>query len=178
MCKVPFLLPEYKYGIKRKFFLKFAFKRDIIIKIEIGQVGNDMKHKEMVLEFIRYVFVGGFAFIVDFATLALCKEYIFATLGSVGLYLAVFAGFMTGIVANYMLSLWFVFVNDKQKEKGRGLSAFLLFVIIGIIGLGLTELGMWAGVEVVGMHYMITKIGVAAIVLIWNYAARKIFIFK
>jgi len=57
--------------------------------------------------------------------------------------------------------------------------AFVVFAVIGVIGLLLTEAGMEFGVRWVGQsYYMVVKIFVAGVVLIWNYVARKILIFK
>ena len=42
----------------------------------------------------------------------------------------------------------------------------------------MTELGMYVGTELLFMNYMLVKIVVTGIVLIWNYLGRKIFIFK
>ena len=50
--------------------------------------------------------------------------------------------------------------------------------MVGLIGLGLTELGMYVGVFVFNWHYIVTKILVAALVLVWNYIGRKLFVFK
>lgn len=50
--------------------------------------------------------------------------------------------------------------------------------MIGIIGLFLTEVGMYAGVELFNMNYLPAKIIVAALVLIWNYIGRKVLIFR
>ena len=55
--------------------------------------------------------------------------------------------------------------------------SFFLFAIIGIMGLSLTEVGMYTGVQFLNINYLITKITVAIIVLIWNYVIRKILIF-
>ena len=35
---------------------------------------------------------------------------------------------------------------------------------------------MWAGVELLGVHYLITKIFATAIVMVWNFVTRKIFL--
>lgn len=50
--------------------------------------------------------------------------------------------------------------------------------MIGIMGLFLTEAGMYAGVELFNMNYLLTKIIVAVLVLLWNYIARKVLIFR
>jgi putative flippase GtrA len=54
----------------------------------------------------------------------------------------------------------------------------ILFVVIGIIGLLINELCMHIGVEFLGINYMIVKVITAAIVMVWNYIARKVTIFS
>lgn len=137
-----------------------------------------MKTKSLIKEFSRYILVGGSAFLVDFGLLYIFKTFIFASLGQTGLYISTAIGFAGGLVYNYILSLVFVFESAKTDSKGRSVGAFIVFAIIGIIGLLLTELGMYAGTEFLRANYLIVKVFVAAIVLIWNYGARKILIFK
>lgn len=88
-------------------------------------------------------------------------------------------GFIAGIILNYVLSLIWVFKSAKENNRGKTVGAFLIFVIIGVIGLLLTMAGMYSGCMLVGEdYYMFVKVFVTGVVLIWNYAARKIFIFK
>lgn len=136
-----------------------------------------MKVKNILNEFIRYIFVGGTAFIVDIVTLYFFKTKVFSELGEIGIYLSTALGFFSGLIFNYIFSLIFVFKSAKEERKGRNLFSFLLFSLIGIIGLVLTEAGMYVGVDLFNINYIVTKIMVAIIVLVWNYAARKIFIF-
>ena len=35
---------------------------------------------------------------------------------------------------------------------------------------------MWAGVELAGVHYLIVKIFATAVVMVWNFITRKIFL--
>ena len=91
------------------------------------------------------------------------------------MYLATAFGFIIGLVVNYLLSLLFVF--KKNTEKGKHWKAFFLFAVIGMIGLVLTELGMWLGVEILAIHYLFVKVIVTLLVLLWNYLGRKFFIF-
>ena len=52
---------------------------------------------------------------------------------------------------------------------------------MGAVGFGLTELGMWAGVKIVGsdgLWYVLVKCFVAGVVMIWNYVGRKIFVYR
>lgn len=130
------------------------------------------------LEFIRYLIVGGSAFIIDFTLLYLFKSYIFNELGTTGVYISTAIGFIGGLIYNYYLSIMFVFEGAKQNNNGKGFVPFLIFSIIGIMGLVLTEFGMYVGLELIKINYLIVKIFVAGAVLCWNYLARKILIFK
>ena len=47
---------------------------------------------------------------------------------------------------------------------------------ISVIGLGINQLIMWAGVEMLALHYMLVKIGATAIVMVWNFITRKKFL--
>lgn len=129
-------------------------------------------------EFFRYLLVGGSAFCVDFFTMLLCEEWLLRRLPGETVFLATAIGFLVGLTYNYLLSVVFVFQNASQKIQGRQGKAFLLFAVIGIFGLGLTELGMYLGVRLLGFHYLLTKVVVAGVVLLWNYFARKIIIFR
>ena len=55
---------------------------------------------------------------------------------------------------------------------------FLIFLIIGLIGLGLTLLFMWLFVDVAGIYPLISKLVTTAIVLLWNFGARKIILYS
>lgn len=155
------------------------------------------KTKILIFEFLRYIVVGGIAFLADFGTLYISKEFLFSNMNG-NLYYATAIGFMAGLVVNYILSLKFVFTQKKDLTKGRDLKSFAIFSIIGLIGLGLTELGMHIGcvtikpqldkflvtmggilgLDLVKYGYLLVKCVVTAIVLLWNYAGRKIIIFR
>ena len=136
------------------------------------------KYQKLFWEFFRYAVVGGIAFVADWGTLFIFREYIFNGGTKAGLFAATAAGFIAGLIVNYVLSIIFVFRKSENKSSGKGVRAFAVFTVIGIIGLGLTELGMYAGVYLLDWHYLIVKIIVAALVLIWNYCGRKIFVFN
>ena len=139
------------------------------------------KKKQLLAEFLRYAVVGGFSFLVDAGVLAAVKELFYrenCTPGQMAICVA--AGFVAGLIANYLLSSLFVFRSEEQKQRGRSLKAFLIYVLVGLIGFGLTELGMYLGTIIVGstgLWYLLVKCFVAGVVLIWNYVGRKIFVY-
>lgn len=132
----------------------------------------------LIKEFLRYVVVGGISFLADFGTLTLFEE-VFLTGGEKWqIFISTAAGFIVGLAVNYILSLVFVFRAEDNRNSGKSIGAFLIFALVGIIGLGITEGLMHLGVNVLHFHYMLTKIVAAGIVLVWNYLGRKILIFK
>ncbi len=120
------------------------------------------------IQFFRYVFVGGVAFLADAGILFLLE-----LLGLNYLIAAIFA-FIVGLIANYVMSKLLVF----QKSSINGKLEFVFYGIIGLIGLGLTELFMYLFTDVWGLYFMISKIIVAVIVLIWNFLARKLILYR
>jgi putative flippase GtrA len=126
------------------------------------------------------VVVGGSAFLVDISVLQLCLDYFFHDLTvNDGILLATALGFMAGLICNYTFSCLFVFQKIDEKAKQHKTRSFILFAIIGIVGLGLTELLMFLGILLMGEdRYIAVKIFAAGVVLVWNYLARKIMIFK
>lgn len=126
-------------------------------------------------EFIRYVFVGGTAFILDFGTMCIFKELIFA---GEHLFIAVFLGYLVGLTYNFLFSNWYVFKNGFEKIKGKEITAFIICAVIGLVGLILTEALMYLFVNLLSIWYVFAKMIAAGIVLFWNYLARKIILYR
>lgn len=124
------------------------------------------------VQFFRYFFVGGTAFIVDFGTLALLTG-----LGVLGYQGAAAAGFCLGLVANYLLSIRWVF-DKHASTTADAMADFIGFAIVGVIGLGLNALFMWYFTEMAHCHYLISKIISTGLVFLWNFLGRRILINK
>ena len=129
-------------------------------------------------ELLRYGVVGGISFLADFLLLYILRETVCS--GSMtGLYLAAIGGFLGGILVNTCLSVRFVFRAPSvvQRRRGRNMRDLMIIVCIGVIGLLLTELGMFIGVELFWLNYLFVKVIVAGVVMLWNYWARKVWVF-
>jgi putative flippase GtrA len=99
--------------------------------------------------------------------------------GEIGILLAAALGFIAGLIFNYVLSLIFVFRQTSETAKQYKVRSFVLFAVIGIIGLLITEICMFAGISLFGRQwYLVIKTITAGIVLMWNYIVRKKLIFK
>ena len=121
------------------------------------------------LQLFRYGFVGGMAFAVDYGTLFVLTHFA----GVPYLWSAAVA-FVLGLVTNYLISITWVF---QHSGKMRLWQEFLFFAIIGIVGLFLNELIMYAGTDILGLHYMVSKLISTGIVFFWNFFARKFLLF-
>ena len=136
-----------------------------------------MDGKRTLGEFVRYLFAGGGAFVVDFGTLIACRELLFKELAR-GVYLSVILAFMAGHVANYLLSMWFVFRDPEENRRGKTWRAFWLFALVAAFGMGVTELGMWIGYGILGVNYILVKAAMAAVVFILNFIGRKVIVMR
>lgn len=122
------------------------------------------------LQLFRYGFVGGIAFLVDYGTLFGLTNYA----GVPYLWSAAVA-FLLGLITNYLISISWVFQHNGKMQIWQ---EFLFFAFIGVIGLGLNELIMYIGTDLIHLHYMISKLISTAIVFFWNFFARKFILFN
>lgn len=128
------------------------------------------KNEKLLLQIFKFCIVGGTAFVIDYVTLIICKEVF-----HLNTLLAAAIAFTVSTVVNYILSVKWVFdVSGKRSGKKN----FIIFIIFSLMGLGLTELIMWLGEDVLKISYLIVKIIATAIVMVFNFVTRKIFLEK
>ena len=161
----------------------YLFNNTLFSEADVNIKELYAKHKKLIWEFLRYVIVGGVSAVIDMAVNYVMLYYILGGDKDDKLFVAlsVTAGFAVGIIVNYILSNVFVFKTDEQKQKGRNVSAFLIYVAVGVIGYGLTVGLTLLGTLIIGeegIWYLLMTCVVKGIVLIWNYIGRKIFVYK
>lgn len=124
--------------------------------------------KKLFLQLIKFGFVGGLCFVIDYVIMIALTELLsFPYLLSSGI------SFTVSVIVNYLLSMHYVF---KSKEDLNKATEFTVFVVLSVIGLVLTELLMWVCVDKLGIFYVISKILVTAIVMVYNFVTRKLFL--
>lgn len=138
--------------------------------LKILHLNLSKKKEKLLFQIFKFIIVGGTAFVIDYITLIICKEiFHLHTLLSAAI------AFTVSTVFNYILSVKWVFdVNDSHSGKRN----FIIFIIFSLMGLGLTELIMWIGEDIFKISYLIVKIVATAIVMIFNFVTRKIFLEK
>lgn len=150
--------------------------------------------KELFWEIFRFLLVGGTATVVDYIVSYILYAWLLppTLVGEVwALIVSTALGFSVGLVVNWLLSVSFVFRAVKNKEEVRSKKSFLLFTVIGVIGLAISLLGMqlvnvlpditlFGSTTFLGAAWIwwLMKVVMTCIVLVWNYIGRKLFIFK
>ena len=124
--------------------------------------------KKLLAQFMKFGVVGVIAFVIDYGLLALLTE-----LFGINYLVSATISFTASVVFNYAASMRYVFTHKEGMSRRR---EFVIFVVLSVIGLLINNGCMWAGVELLGVHYLLTKIVATAIVMIWNFVTRKIFL--
>ena len=120
-------------------------------------------------QLFRFGIVGGLAFLIDSGVLFLLTEYL-----NVYYLVSSVISFIVSLIFNYILSILWVFdVKKKQTIKEIG-----LFVILSVIGLGINQVVMYVGADILHIYYMLCKVISTFIVMVYNFITRKIFIEK
>ena len=142
-----------------------------------------MNKKDTLFEFLRYAIVGGVAALVD---MGVNYATLYFILGATKddkwqVAAAVTAGFIVGLIVNFVLSNLFVFRSAEQQKEGKTIKAFIIYALVGVIGyfltVGLTLLGtLFIGKS--GFWYLLLTCAVKGIVLVWNYIGRKILVYR
>ncbi len=122
------------------------------------------------IQFVRYFFVGGAAFIVDYGLLVILTE-----LFNFHYLLSATISFIAGLVVNYLISISWIFKNSKLSNT---ILEFLIYGAIGVVGLLLNNVLLYFFTDIIHIHYMISKLITAALVMIWNFFGRRIILFN
>jgi putative flippase GtrA len=125
--------------------------------------------KLFIQEALRYGAVSALGFIVDVTILWILVHYFFW-----GYLWAATTSFIGGLMLGYALSVTLVFRYRRLKDQRL---EFASFAAIGAVGVAINAAAMSIGVKFMGLHYLIAKCGSAVFTFLWNYLARRQFLF-
>lgn len=157
------------------------------------------KNQRLVGEIVRFLLVGGLATVCDYAVylffrkVALPAELFLgnAVWNVTSAVIATTLGFLVGLLMNWVLSVTFVFRDGERSVDVKSKKDFIKFTVIALIGLAFTQIAVGVGVLLVpsfplfgveqflslGWNEWLLKAVTTCIVLVFNYFARKKFIF-
>ena len=150
--------------------------------------------KKLIEQMLKFGVVGFVCFFIDYI-IGLITLNIVLAIGvfgtdsfSIGSQIGSALGFTVSVIVNYILSFKFVF---ERKEDMNRKAEFIIFVILSIIGLGLNQLIIWICTVPIynnvawiqrllgyNLAYTAAKVIATAIVMVYNFITRKIFLEK
>ena len=124
--------------------------------------------KKLLKQFAKFGVVGVIAFIIDYGLMVLLTEAF-----GVNYLISATLSFTVSVIFNYLASMRYVFTHKDGMSRRR---EFVIFVVLSVIGLGLNDLLMWIATGLVGISYLISKIFATAVVMVYNFVTRKVFL--
>ncbi len=148
--------------------------------------------QKLIEQLIKFGFVGAVCFVIDYLIGLLLLNILMASLSAeyfeTASVLASVVGFVISVTVNYLLSFKFVFERKKDLDKR---AEFLIFVLLSLVGLFINSLIIWIAVGPIygsssflqahagyNMVYTAAKIAATAIVMVYNFVTRKLFLEK
>jgi putative flippase GtrA len=125
--------------------------------------------RTVIQEAVGYTAVSALAFCADVAILYVLVHYF-----SWWYLAAATVSFLVGLLLGYALSVALVFKYRRLKDRRI---EFASFAAIGIIGVAINAAAMVLGVKCLGLHYLVAKCGAAGFTFLWNFTARRQFLF-
>lgn len=123
------------------------------------------------LQFCRYALVGVVSTLVDWGILSLLSDVV-----RIHYLIAAPIAYLAGIIVNYYCSRLFVFSGATSRFDTK--RELLGYILIGAVGLALTELILYILVNLADLRVLMAKAISTVLVLLWNFFARKYLLYR
>lgn len=123
--------------------------------------------QKLLAQIMKFGIVGVIATVIDFGIMNLLHYGL-----GLNILIANTSGFIISLIFNYLASMKYVFAH----KEGMSRREFIIFVVLSVIGLALNDgivLALNAGL---GLEANIAKICATALVMVYNFVTRKIFL--
>mgnify|MGYP002732374251 CR=1 FL=1 len=124
--------------------------------------------QKLLAQIMKFGVVGVIATVIDFGIMNLLHYGL-----GLNILIANTSGFIISLIFNYLASMKYVFAHKEGMSRRR---EFIIFVVLSVIGLVLNDgivLALNAGL---GLEANIAKICATALVMVYNFVTRKIFL--
>ncbi len=124
--------------------------------------------RKLIEQIMKFGVVGVIAFVIDFGVMVFLTEVF-----GIDPVISATVSFIISVIFNYAASMRYVFSHREGMSRSR---EFIIFVVLSAIGLGINDMLIWAGTDLASFDYRLVKIFATAVVMIWNFVTRKIFL--
>ena len=124
--------------------------------------------RKLLEQIVKFGIVGVIAFAIDFGVLVFLTEVF-----HLDPVVSATISFIVSVVFNYVASMRYVFSHREGMSRRR---EFVIFVVLSAAGLAINDGLMWAGTAFTPIDYRFIKIFATAVVMVWNFVTRKIFL--
>ena len=124
--------------------------------------------RKLIEQIMKFGVVGVIAFVIDFGVMVFLTEVF-----GIDPVISATVSFIISVIFNYAASMRYVFSHREGMSRTR---EFVIFVVLSAIGLGINDLLIWAGTDLTSFDYRLVKIFATAVVMVWNFVTRKIFL--
>jgi putative flippase GtrA len=121
-------------------------------------------------QLFRYVIAGGGLFLIDVVLF-----YVFAVFFNINYLIVNTTLFVFGSILNYILSYKWVFLNSNVDSHSRNIKVLMLVLLFSLL---LSNLQLYFYIEILTLEKLDSKLLSAVMVFIWNFLARKYFVFR
>ena len=125
-----------------------------------------MKH--LLAQIMKFGVVGVIATVIDFGVMIFLTEVF-----GINPVVSATVSFTVSVIFNYLASMRYVFSHREGMSRQR---EFVIFIVLSVIGLAINDALMWVGTEMTPVDYRIVKVLATAVVMVWNFVSRKIFL--
>lgn len=124
--------------------------------------------RKLIEQIMKFGVVGVIAFVIDFGVMVFLTEVF-----GIDPVISATVSFIISVIFNYAASMRYVFSHREGMSRTR---EFVIFVVLSAIGLCINDLLIWAGTDLASFDYRLVKIFTTAVVMVWNFVTRKIFL--
>ena len=142
----------------------------ILTKI-FNKIGIKNKNtQKLLIKIFKFVIVGGIATLISGIIFFLCDHYL-----KMSVLVSNTIAFIISVIYNFWASCKYVFDVDKDKNRARIFTEFIVFALLGYF---LTQLLLWLMADILKWNHMVAWLIATIVVMVFNFVTRQIFLEK
>lgn len=138
----------------------------ILNKINI----KNNKTQKLLIKIFKFVIVGGIATLISGVVFFICDCFF-----KMSVLLSNTIAFIISVIYNFWASVKWVFDVDKDKNRIRIFTEFIIFALLGYF---LTQFLLWLMADFLKWNHMLAWLIATIIVMVFNFVTRQIFLEK